>query len=76
MQLQNFQLFFQPGIYMIKNTINKKRYYGQTGNLALRFAQHYRELKVNVHQARSLQQDWVFFGADVFTWEIIEIGEQ
>jgi hypothetical protein len=76
MQLQNFQVFFQPGVYMIKNIINNKRYYGQTSNIALRFAQHYRELKGNVHQTTSFQQDWGIFEAASFIWEIIEIGEQ
>lgn len=75
MELQNFQLFFQTGIYIIKTIINQKRYNGQT-SLAIRFAQHYRELKENVHETTSFQQDWVLFGADVFTWEIFEIGEQ
>jgi group I intron endonuclease len=76
MSLQNFQFFFQPGIYLIKNNINGKTYHGQTINIALRFAQHYGELIANVHENKALQEDWRVFGSEAFNWSIIEIGNQ
>jgi group I intron endonuclease len=76
MKLENFQFFFQPGIYVIKNIINNKLYYGQSNNLALRLAQHYRELTANAHETKSLQKDWSTLGASAFKWSVLEIGEQ
>ena len=46
------------GIYCITNTINGKKYIGQTNNLSKRKVQHLSDLRNGVHDNRLMQADW------------------
>jgi group I intron endonuclease len=60
------------GIYAIVNTVNDKRYIGQSADIEKRFIQHGRDLcnkkSVNTH----LQHAWDFYGKELFEFEILE----
>jgi group I intron endonuclease len=60
------------GIYVIKNTINNKRYIGQSIEIKGRFKRHIRELKNNVHGNDYLQKNWNKYGCCSFELNIIE----
>lgn len=63
------------GIYMILNTKNDKRYYGQSGNIKLRQNKH-NFLLDNGLDNKDLQKDFDFFGADAFEFKILFQGSE
>src|SRR5690606_38443224 len=60
------------GIYKITNLINNKVYVGQSVQLNKRILEHKRELKNNIHYNTYLQRSYNKYGANNFSFEIIE----
>ena len=60
------------GIYKITNTVNDKVYVGQSKDIESRWFQHMYALNHNWHDNRHLQNSWNKYGADKFTFSVIE----
>jgi hypothetical protein len=70
------QMKFKMGVFQIKNKLNYKVFIGSSTDLkAVWFAQ---QLKLNtgMHPNYDLQKEWKEFGAENFTYEILEEIEQ
>lgn len=61
------------GIYCITNTVNNKKYIGQSRNIEKRWQSHTGDLKKDKHSNRYLQNSWSTYGAVAFTFAIIEL---
>lgn len=59
------------GIYQILNTVNGKRYIGQSIQVRDRLNEHTWKLRNNKHTNKHLQAAWNEYGADVFKRELI-----
>ena len=55
-----------PGIYGIRNTINKRIYVGSAENIRTRLSHHFSFLLKNKHSNKELQEDFNTFGLDSF----------
>lgn len=62
-------------IYKITNTINGKCYIGQSKDYKARFQGHKLQLRKNEHDNPHLQYAWNKYGADAFTFEVLEFTE-
>lgn len=65
-------------IYKIVNKVNGKIYVGQTITLGERIQKHIRELNANTHHNKLLLYDWVKYGQESFSFEVVtecEIAE-
>lgn len=62
----------EPGIYEIYNTVNKKRYIGQSARLRTRILKHFNQLRHDIHQNKHLQSSWNKYGEDKFSYRILE----
>jgi hypothetical protein len=60
------------GIFMVKNTANGKILLGSSLNVEGPLNSHRFMLRVGKHSNAALQKDWLAFGADRFTFEILE----
>lgn len=60
------------GIYKIENSGNGKVYIGQSKNLSNRQYTHFRALEKGIHHNKHLQRSFDRFGADAFTFTVIE----
>lgn len=60
------------GIYKITNSGNGKVYIGQSKNLSNRKYTHFRALEKGIHHNKHLQRSFDRFGADAFTFTVIE----
>ena len=60
------------GIYAIRNKDNDSLYIGSSVNVRKRWAAHRRQLAKGVHHAQPLQRAFAKYGADSFSFEIIE----
>ncbi|MHB9094837.1 MAG: GIY-YIG nuclease family protein [Eubacteriales bacterium] len=60
------------GVYQIKNQLNGKVFVGGTMNLSGIFNRHRFQLNSKCHVSKSLQEDWDLYGADAFTFDILE----
>lgn len=60
------------GIYCIENTINNKKYIGQSVDIKERWRKHRKELYANKHDNDYLQKSWNKYGKDSFKFCIIE----
>ncbi|MBI5214660.1 MAG: GIY-YIG nuclease family protein [Ignavibacteriae bacterium] len=60
------------GIFQIKNNANGKIFLGSSLNLEGPLNAHKFMLGINSHKNEALQKDWNEFGADKFTFEILE----
>ena len=60
------------GIYKITNIVNNKVYVGQSKDIESRWFQHMYALNHNWHDNRHLQNSWNKYGADKFTFSVIE----
>ena len=63
----------QAGIFQIKNTRTGKILLGSSTNLHGPLNKHRFMLSIGSHDNVALQQDWNQFGAEAFTFEILEI---
>lgn len=64
----------QPGLYMIRCTVNDKRYYGESKNVSGRLASHKSQLNRKIHPNSRLQHDWNTFGEDCFEFNVLFMG--
>lgn len=60
------------GIYEIRNILNGKRYVGSAVNVSTRWGTHRCDLQRDDHHSRHLQAAWNKYGADAFTFGLIE----
>lgn len=58
-------------IYVIENTLNGKKYVGQTGNWKKRERDHYRSLNLNKHRNSHLQAAWNKYGKQAFIFKVL-----
>jgi len=61
------------GIFQIKNTVNGKVLLGSSKNLEGPLNSHRFMLEIGSHDNKELQKDWVEFGPDKFTFDILEV---
>ena len=62
----------ESGIYVIKNIIDDKKYIGSAKNLKKRWYEHKYTLKNNSHDNSYLQNAWNKYGANNFSFGILE----
>ena len=60
------------GIYKITNLINGKIYIGSSINLKRRMNEHLRELRLNIHSNKRLQNSYNKYGEENFKTEVVE----
>ena len=58
-------------IYKIENLINGKKYIGLTNNIKRRRARHFTDLKYGRHDNSFLQKEYIKYGVDNFSFEIL-----
>ena len=61
------------GIYRVLNRANGKALVGSSVNLPAILNRHQAQLKMGVHQNRTLQADWEEFGPDAFEFEVLDV---
>lgn len=61
------------GIYVITNTVNNKRYIGQSHNIQWRWWMHRYQLRRGTQINRHLQSAWNKYGEEAFTFSILEL---
>lgn len=66
----------QPGLYMIRNSLNDKRYYGESSNVSGRLASHKSLLDRKIHPNRPLQQDFNLYGREIFDFIVLYMGPE
>lgn len=59
------------GVYLILNTVTGDEYIGKSGNIEQRWREHATQLRAGKGN-RVLQKAWNAYGADAFTFEILE----
>lgn len=64
----------QPGLYMVRNSNNDKRYYGESANVSGRLASHKSLLIRQIHPNLRLQQDWNLYGGEIFEFVVLYMG--
>jgi group I intron endonuclease len=62
----------KAGIYLIRNKITNRCYYGSSTHIKKRFQIHKQHLNENKHHNKNLQNDWNAYGEETFSFEIIE----
>lgn len=62
----------ESGIYCIENTINNKKYIGQSININQRWLKHISELNNGYHHNDYLQKSWNKYGEECFKFYILE----
>ena len=60
------------GIYAIRNRVTDKVYVGSARRIKARFGSHRSLLNRGVHPNWKLQRAWIKYGADAFTFEVLE----
>ena len=61
------------GVFQIKNLRNGKLYLGSSLNLNGPINRAKFELKMGMHRSKALQNDWNEFGAENFSFDILEV---
>lgn len=64
------------GIYAITNTLNGKQYVGSAVYFGRRWSIHRQHLTANRHHSAKLQRAWNKYGADAFTFTVLEQVEE
>lgn len=64
------------GIYKILNKVNGKCYYGSSKNIKKRWLRHKNELNKKKHINIILQRAWDKYGADNFSFELVETCDE
>ncbi|MNT67357.1 hypothetical protein D3C72_2054910 [compost metagenome] len=70
--LQNWHRLRTMGVYQIKNQVNGRVFLGASLNLDGTITRDRQWLPRGGHQNHQLQRDWKAFGAEAFTFEILE----
>lgn len=63
--------FYRPGIYKIESR-DGKVYVGSAVSISARWASHRKDLNKQRHHSKHLQRSWNKYGADHFTFSVIE----
>ena len=63
----------ETGVFVITNTKNGKVYLGSSLNLRGPLNRHRFMLNHGSNWVKGLQADWKLFGADAFTFEVVEL---
>lgn len=63
------------GVYIIKNTVDKKVYIGSSKLISGRFETHKKALRRGIHINSHLQNAWNKYGEKAFTFEVLEYCE-
>lgn len=63
------------GVYMIKNTLNEKKYIGSSINIKRRLYDHFHKLTKNTHHNKHLQAAWNKYGEKHFAFQVLETCE-
>jgi hypothetical protein len=63
---------FKMGVFQIKNQVNNKIFVGSSLDLNAIWHAQKLQLGMGMHQNSQLQSDWNQFGADHFTYQILE----
>jgi hypothetical protein len=61
------------GVYLIRNTVNGKRYVGSSKNVEQRWRQHRHCLNAGTSTCSRLQAAWRKYGPDAFAFEMVEV---
>lgn len=62
-------------VYKITNLKNNKIYIGSTSNFSKRVREHKSQLTDRTHPNINLLKDWITYGEDAFTFEVVLTGE-
>jgi hypothetical protein len=62
----------KSGIYQILNTVNGKRYIGQSTNISRRWAEHLDLLTKGLHHSSKLQREWNQYGEVKFKFQVLK----
>jgi hypothetical protein len=62
----------KSGIYQILNTVNGKRYIGQSINISRRWAEHLDLLTKGLHHSSKLQREWNQYGEVKFKFQVLK----
>jgi len=63
---------FQMGVFQIKNNLNGKIYIGSSLDLKAIWNAQKLQLGIGMHKNSDLQKEWKEFGAENFSYEILE----
>ena len=66
------QMNFQMGVFSIKNNVNQKIYVGSSLDLVAIWHAQKLQLNIGMHQNAELQSDWKKYGAENFSYQIVE----
>ncbi len=66
------QMKFKMGVFQIKNNVNGKIFIGSSLDLIAIWHAQKLQLDIGIHPNSELQKDWKEFGAENFSYEIIE----
>ena len=66
------QMKFKMGVFQIKNDVSGKLFIGSSLDLIAIWHAQKLQLDIGIHPNSELQKDWKEFGAENFSYEIIE----
>ena len=69
--LRKARLNKRPGVYVIQNLVNDKKYIGSSSNAKNRMKIHLNELRKGIHNNTHLQRAWNKYGEKAFKFNII-----
>ena len=76
MTQQNLLDFCYPGFYEIYCHTTQCSYFGESQNVLYRLGRHFNDLQQNIHEIQELQNDWLRYGRQAFTFRIVESGDK